>query len=895
MSVREWWFFKMILVVVRGANDPKELFRTLNSFTKLNVYSADRFSFMGVDGAPEPKLRDTDIRYESVAEPDLRATLDAKMRETDFIEFVDCGTTFSPSAFDSFFETAEQKNTQREVFVHLESSYSYRLNRRMRAGEVREISQDLTDSLWIGSTPTLLSFPVFKEITAQFGLHVSPQQLFAEAFMRCGSYEILSGRVCSTRTHEDRLYGESVLFSVDWYLEFVQYWQDAFNNIRLNGTGALPPVLQQMYLYQLNVRLSRNTKRMNKFVLSGDNLLRFQRIVSETLEFIDLDLILAARQRPIRATKSMVRYLLGMKPGSESGAEVTSTAGELQARIGTSVVERLSDVRLKLDVLKDEDGCLVIAGWVSSIYLKDEFFLTAQAGNKSWELEDTDISSDFSVFGAVSHRSRTFRVEIPHELLTETDKIQFFAVSRGDVRQALELDFERTTSKLTAAPSSYWKIGPAILKNRGDHIEVKPASKMNLLRAELGLLRSLTFSKDRVKRAAAVLRVLYFISRPVTKRQRHWVYYDRVIVAGDNGEYAYRFAKEQHDGVKKHYVLKDGTADAARFAREGVDYLSHKSLKHRLIFLNTELVFATHLNPPIRNAFSWNEQYFRDLFNFKLVYINHGLVVDRLDYVLNRNVVNADRMCVVSSMERQNLLAPEYGYGPAQVVETGFARYDGLKSAPRRRLLLAPTWRTYLSVSQHADNGSKRNKDFLESNYYRVYNGVINNPRLINALEKYDFELVYLLHPATNSQKKDFEVRSDRVSVLQSGEEAGYEDEMNAADLMITDYSGVQFDFAQMLKPVIYYHHSSIPPHYEQSSFDYSVHGFGPIATDEEALVDEVLVQLERGIAMEQEYEAKAHNFFTHIDQENSHRIYAVGKELMSAGPRANSEGTEDV
>jgi len=116
--------------------------------------------------------------------------------------------------------------------------------------------------------------------------------------------------------------------------------------------------------------------------------------------------------------------------------------------------------------------------------------------------------------------------------------------------------------------------------------------------------------------------------------------------------------------------------------------------------------------PPMKNAFSWNEHFFRDLFNYRLVYLNHGLMLDRLDYELNKSAENIDRLCVVSPLETKGLIKKSYGYQPHEIVETGFARYDGLVSKPTRQLLLAPTWRYYLSRPQSDDRLQSGASDF---------------------------------------------------------------------------------------------------------------------------------------------------------------------------------------
>ena len=101
-----------------------------------------------------------------------------------------------------------------------------------------------------------------------------------------------------------------------------------------------------------------------------------------------------------------------------------------------------------------------------------------------------------------------------------------------------------------------------------------------------------------------------------------------------------------------------------------------------------------------------------------------------------------------------------------------------------------------------------------------------------------------------------------------------YEKILTEASLMVTDYSGVQFDFAYMRKPIVYYHPDTLPPHYESGGIDYPTQGFGPIITNHEAVVDEICRYMENGCKTDAEYIDRANDFFEFDDFDNAKRIY---------------------
>lgn len=87
------------------------------------------------------------------------------------------------------------------------------------------------------------------------------------------------------------------------------------------------------------------------------------------------------------------------------------------------------------------------------------------------------------------------------------------------------------------------------------------------------------------------------------------------------------------------------------------------------------------------------------------------------------------------------------------------------------------------------------------------------------------------MHPAVSSQLEDFD-RNDYVELIPAASDMNYEKILTESSLMVTDYSGVQFDFAYQRKPLLYYHPASLPPHYEQSkAYQYDKDAFTLLLT----------------------------------------------------------------
>lgn len=101
---------------------------------------------------------------------------------------------------------------------------------------------------------------------------------------------------------------------------------------------------------------------------------------------------------------------------------------------------------------------------------------------------------------------------------------------------------------------------------------------------------------------------------------------------------------------------------------------------------------------------------------------------------------------------------------------------------------------------------------------------------------------------------------------------------------MVTDYSGVQFDFAYQRKPLVYYHPDTLPPHYEEGGLIYDTMGFGPICKNNDEIVETLCQYMKSGCKMQPEYVKRADAFFAFNDFNNCERIYHAVEAMLAEG-----------
>lgn len=387
------------------------------------------------------------------------------------------------------------------------------------------------------------------------------------------------------------------------------------------------------------------------------------------------------------------------------------------------------------------------------------------------------------------------------------------------------------------------------------------------------MLYSMCFGVERARKMA-MIRGMFWLSKPFMGRQNIWVTFDKLYKGGDCGEYFYKYmCTRPETGVVPVYVINGKTADYARLCQENYKPSAKGTLRQILQFLHAKMIFGTHVNVGGLCGFERKRsRYIQDLPRYSCACIQHGLSVQDLSQTANRMYDNNVKYYCASRYEIENLRQKEYGYADKDLVLTGIPRYDGLVSDDQKQILITPTWRKNLALLPEIGSMRPYNPAFKESAYFQIYDQLLKDKRLIETAHRTGYRLIYLLHPVFSSQRKDFEER-EGVTILTAGE-ISYEQLLTESSVMVTDYSGVQFDFAYMRKPIVYYHRSEIPPHYIEGGFFYNTQGFGEICTTQEELVDTLCGYMENECSLKPLYQERQDDFFAFSDHENCKRIF---------------------
>ncbi|WP_139651413.1 bifunctional glycosyltransferase/CDP-glycerol:glycerophosphate glycerophosphotransferase [Raoultibacter phocaeensis] len=346
-----------------------------------------------------------------------------------------------------------------------------------------------------------------------------------------------------------------------------------------------------------------------------------------------------------------------------------------------------------------------------------------------------------------------------------------------------------------------------------------------------------------------------------------WIIMDHLFDARDNGRILFEYI-ERHpvDGVDAYFALSKRSPHFKQLEHKK-NVVDRDSLRYKELFLDADKVIVSHNDEFVYRPFSHANNYMNDIENYKLVFLQHGVLLHDLSKYLRKTVSGIDAFFASSEVERENLVKGNYLYDEHDVRLAGQPRFDLIVSKEKQEklILVMPTWRSELVLPFEDDGeermGRRKNPQFSKSDFCRFYNDFFNDTKINATLCRNGYRMVLCLHPALTQQREDFEAGGP-VSVLS---EFDYADMFNKACLLITDYSSVACDFALRGKPVVYNHFDYAEyfesPDRNNESYDYQKQGFGPICEDKNVLVETVCAYIENNCVREEKYDKRVESF----------------------------------
>jgi len=361
--------------------------------------------------------------------------------------------------------------------------------------------------------------------------------------------------------------------------------------------------------------------------------------------------------------------------------------------------------------------------------------------------------------------------------------------------------------------------------------------------------------KDKVKKA--VFRVVRVVGR-IIYRKHIWLVSDREFQAGDNGEAFFIFLQEKP--VNSVFAISKNSEDYVRMSRIG-NVVDYGSLYYKFLLC----VSDAHISSQLLHMENHEETY--------QIFLQHGVIGTDISQMLNPVSHNKFYMITSAKAEMESCCGEQYTIIPDHLWLTGLPRHDRLQNRTNKKITISLTWRKYL-VGVNAER-------FAESNYYKAYKKILDNDKLVSRLKEYGYTLCLKLHPEMEHFKNTFSV-AEGIEFW----DAPYKDIFAESELLITDYSSIAFDFAQLRKPVIYFQFDAdefwLGEHnYSKGYFDYVEDGFGEVVKTYDELEQKMFSYVEAGCKLKDKYLNRITEFFAYNDKNNSERVYQKIQELL--------------
>lgn len=370
-------------------------------------------------------------------------------------------------------------------------------------------------------------------------------------------------------------------------------------------------------------------------------------------------------------------------------------------------------------------------------------------------------------------------------------------------------------------------------------------------------------------------------------KKKIWLISDQAGAAGDNGEAFFRYLTHHHSkDVIPYFVIRRNCLDFKRLRRYG-KVIPLYSKKNKIYALAADCFITSSGADFSFDPFQKDRQYIKDLMQGNIVFLQHDVLKEYLPASLHKNRKNFRLFLTSAPAEYHGILTGGYGYTKRELALTGLARFDTLLERAailpvKKQLLVFPTWRKWMlrlpfddsvPYPETSDLGTYR-LGFQETEFYQFYQDLLQHPRLQKAMQEMGYTGLFALPPMIAAQSVDFQ--GNESFTIQAGR-LDYAAAFAESQILLTDYSGVAFDFAYLKKPVVYaqFDQASFFSGKEThpSYFDYSRDGFGPICMDLESTVDELIALMEReGVPNDIELE-RIEQFFAYNDGHNCRRI----------------------
>lgn len=405
--------------------------------------------------------------------------------------------------------------------------------------------------------------------------------------------------------------------------------------------------------------------------------------------------------------------------------------------------------------------------------------------------------------------------------------------------------------------------------------------------------------------------ILYFFKKKKFSNRKIW------LIGGNAGELYVDNASAIHEYLLKQKYKKSFFLDESISEKDIEVYwvanknsiiknkingeiLEKGSVKNYLYFMNAQCVLFSHsisadISPylfvcPIVNKFHYK---------VLKVFLNHGTVGFKKNKAMNNRtskivekLVKSYDINICDSEFEKNIKINKWWQVPKNTAfVTGYPRYDKLYDSieniknvdsnynknTKKEIFFMPTWRNWIKSD---------NKNIESTKYFKNIIGLLTNERFIKYLNDENITVNVFIHQLMHDYFNEFQnvKLNSRINILPK--DTKIFDESIKANMLITDYSSIAYDFLFMRKPILFFQFDEIEYQEKVGSYvNLNNQLFGEKAKCVDECVDKIIEISKNGFKYSENSIEKINElsklFLKYRDNKNSDRIYSLIEEKL--------------
>ena len=656
----------------------------------------------------------------------------------------------------------------------------------------------------------------------------------------------------------------------DWYLVTPKKVYTYLFELSKKKFGRVIEYIQYLVMYDLQWRIKTN---ITADILTKEEEKQYIKTISNLLKDINDEIILEQRNLFIEAKVETLN--IKYNHNIEKDFQIEKKDIKYKDKV---LVDFTKSPTLSINIININNNEVDIAGQVNFLSEQKNYKILYKINGLEKELE-------------LKNSQRHVRNFINGRVITNKEfRFQF---NLEDCEKKVELEFyiEYLNNKIKLTPnySIYGRLARRLSLHYIEHGKIlfERKGKINIKRDNIKdrfLIESKYFLQ--LLKNLRLKQIVYRYTAKLVKlfmKKEIWLISDRTMVANDNGMHFFKYVVSVNDNtIKPYFVIDKNSEDYIKMKKIG-SVLPYNSFKYHILFLVSSKIISSQADGWVINAFGKSHKYYHDMYNFDFVFLQHGITKNDQTRWLNFINKNIKMLVTATIPEYESFLNLNYGYTKREIKLTGFPRYDNLKDNRKKQIAIMPTWRQSLSGKNNVTIGMRDyNPIFKESDYFKFYNSLINDKKILEVMQKKGYTGIFVIHPSHMENYIDFQ-ENEFFKVVHGF--ADYQTIFKESSLLISDYSSVTFDFAYLNKSIIYTQFDKedfFKNHiYDEGYFKDERDGFGPVCKSYQETVSTIINMINNDCALEKKYEKRIKSFFKYTDHNNCRRVYEEIKRLQ--------------